>query len=104
MLWAIDEDARRIISECALRARDQVEAAVRSRINDVMLQQNRAALLGLNNARIHVAANVLFGTLRVPVCEVRFDIRAQRGFARTHRNHVIKPVAAMDVHVMRDRT
>ena len=68
-----------------------------------MLQKNGAALYGLDDAGVHVTADIFFRALRVALREIRFHIRAQRGLARTHRNHVIEPVAAMDVHVMRDR-
>ena len=56
--------------------------------------------MGFYDAGVHVTADVLFGALQVPVSEVRFHIRAQRGLGRTHRNHVVEPVAPMDVHVM----
>src|ERR1022692_2972923 len=92
-----------VIGERALCTRDRVEAAVRSWVDHVMLEKNRAASLGFYDAGVHVTADVPFGALRVPVSEVRFHIRAQRSLGRTHRNHVVEPVAAMDVHVMGHR-
>ena len=65
-----------------------------------MLKKNSAAFLGFDDAGVHVTANVVLGALRVAVREIRFHICAQRGLRRTHRNHVVEPVAAVDVHVM----
>src|SRR5438552_10738453 len=65
-----------------------------------MLEKNRAASLGFYDAGVHVTADILFGALGVSISEVRFHICAQRGLGRTHRNHVVEPIATMDVHVM----
>src|SRR5579872_4212694 len=101
-LWSIQENTWRKIGEYTLRAGDRIETAVRPWVDHIMLQKNRAAHLGFDDAGVHVATDILFGALRISFRKVRLYISAQRGLGRTHRHHIVKPVSAMDVHVMGD--
>src|SRR5215831_18822356 len=58
LLRAVDENTRRVIGESTLRARDRVEAAVRSWVDYIMLEKNGTALLRFDDAGVHVATDV----------------------------------------------
>ena len=60
LLWLVDGQPRRIIKENRAGAVEGVDAAVRARADDVVLEQDGAAQFGLEERRVHVAANIFF--------------------------------------------
>src|SRR5436309_5296480 len=93
---AIHKNAGGIISEGALGADNGIQAAVRPRADHVMLKQNGAPLGGLDDAGIHVAADIFFRAFGIALGKVGFDVFSQGRLGWTHRDHVIKLVAAMN--------
>src|SRR5581483_1707460 len=100
---AIKKNTRRIVREGALGTHNRVQAAVRTGADNVMLQENGAAFQGLDDAGVHVAADVFLRALGVALGKILLDETAQRSLGRAYRNHVVEPVAPVNVHVMRHR-
>ena len=96
---AVEEDARRVTAEDALGARHEVDAVVGPRVRDVVLEQDGAALGGLEQARVHVAAVVLLLPLRVSGGNRGLAVRGEPGLGRAHGDHVVEAVPLVDAEI-----
>ena len=99
----VKEKARRVVAEDALRALNQVDAVVRARRADVVLQHDGAPAGSLYHAGVVIAAPIDLFPLRVACRHMIFAVGFQAEMRRTHRHQIIEAVAAIDVHVVSDR-
>src|SRR6202034_2141463 len=53
---------------------------------------------------VHVAAEIALLPSRIAWLQVIFAVSVKSPLGRAHRSHVRKPVAALDAHVIRDRS
>src|SRR6476660_600178 len=103
-LLPVDEDARWIIAKDSFGALDKVDAIVRTRRTDIMLQHDRPAARSFYDAGVVVACLVNLFPLRITRRYMLLAIGLEGQVRRTHRHNVIKTIATVDVHVHRHWT
>ena len=102
---ALDVYPERIVHENAVRSLDCVYAAVRMGNGAREVEQNHLALHGADERRVVSADEVLLVCFEILAFPARIALADQIPYGfRLHRVQVVEPVAAVDVHVLRDRT
>src|SRR3954449_487113 len=100
----LDVDTTRITLKQPLGALHHVDAAVGTRKVGAVLDKNRAAARGLDQAGIHVAEDVLLLALRGVGRGVLPGPVLQPARRTAHRDEIVETIAAIDVHAVCDRT
>ena len=99
----LERDLERIVLHDALRARDELDARVRTRRADVVLDEHRLAHVRADERRVHVARLHRLGEARIVLLEVVVLVQAEVDLTRVHRDEVVHLVAAVDVHRQAER-
>src|SRR5208337_4868432 len=96
---AVEMQPRRVVAEGARSAGDQIDATVRTGLDQRELNHDGATQCGLDERGIDIAAGKALPAARV-VSREGLTSAAQCLLARTHREEVIESVAGMDAHVL----
>jgi hypothetical protein len=93
----------RIIAKNTFRATDEINSAVRTRACNIMLNHNRAPENSLDDGSVHVAHPNFHLALPAVWPEFRLGELLKAQLFGIDRNKIIKPVSAIDVHILADR-
>src|SRR6185369_124988 len=99
--FSLNENTRWIVAENSFCALDQIDSIIRTRRTDVMLQHDRTAFGGFNDAGVVIAGLVDLFPLRVAGRYVVFAVSLQSEMSRAHRDNVVESVATIDRHILR---
>ena len=99
----LDIEARRVVHEDSPAPLNDVQAGVGARQRDRVLEDNRAALRGLDQAGVHVAAGVGFLALGAIRRDVGVAVLGEANGLAAHGDEAGEPVAFVDIHVLRHR-
>src|SRR5687768_8868158 len=102
-LRTVEVDAGRIVLEDAFRPLHTVDAAVRARTRDVVLEQDDAPFRGADEGPIEVAVDVLLPEFRRILRLVRFAPLRQAELLGAHRDQEVEAVAMVYIHIEGDR-
>ena len=99
----LERNAVRETAERAVGALNQVQTAVGASRRGIVLHENRAPSRGLEQRAVHVALEVSEPVALMPAREFPSGIRGPAQRRRTQRRHVVETIAAINVHVLRNR-
>src|ERR1035438_2543617 len=100
---SVEMKSRRVIAEGAGGAGDQIDAAVRTRLDQRELNHDGATQCGFDERGINIAAGKALPAARVVSGEGLASV-APGLLDRTHRDQAVELVASMDAHVLGHRT
>ena len=92
----------RIVGESAF-LRNCVNAIVRPRVRDIVLQRKRQPVRGLDQRSVHIAGYVFSAPLPPRDLRLSTAIDIKTSLRCAHRDEIIEAVTAVSAHVVRDR-
>ncbi len=97
-------NAQRIVRQNALCAGDRIDPAVGPRTGGIVLHHDGTTLVGLNHGRAHIAEHVGSLGLFARLTKGLGRIFTQTELRGTDRGQILELIAAVDVHVLGNRT